>query len=66
MNCYLVISLQVNVIVAGLEDANSQTCSRNVVLGVDTSFKEAQSEGPFDAILLPGGAKGAEAFVAVI
>lgn len=49
---------------AGLLDANQQICSRNVILGVERSLKDAKGGGPYDAILLPGGAKGAEAFVA--
>jgi len=54
----------VEVTVAGLDNADPQVCSRNVSIVVDKSLKGAMDRGPFDAILLPGGAKGAEAFVA--
>lgn len=57
--------IQVKVTVAGLHDGNQQICSRQVILGVETSLKDAILKVPYDAILLPGGAKGAEAFVAV-
>jgi len=53
----------VEVTVAGLANSEVQKCSRNVLLGVETSLTEAKKGGPYDAILLPGGAKGAEAFV---
>jgi protein DJ-1 len=54
----------VEVTVAGLHGANIQICSRQVIIGVESSLQGASSGGPYDAILLPGGAKGAEAFVA--
>jgi len=54
----------VDVTVAGLHNADPQQCSRNVCIVVEKSLQEAKALCPFDAILLPGGAKGAEAFVA--
>lgn len=46
------------VVLAGLDGRDPVLCSRNVKLLPDCALAEAQ--GPFDAIVLPGGAKGAE------
>lgn len=39
--------------------------SRDVGVGAEVTLKEAVASGPFDAVILPGGAKGSEAFVQV-
>jgi len=40
------------------------TCSRNVIIRADALFAEV-SQKIYDAVVLPGGLKGAEAFAAV-
>lgn len=42
--------------VAGVEGTSAVKCSRDVVIVPDTSLAEACQKGPFDAIILPGGA----------
>ncbi len=60
------IIVKIEVTVAGLHDGNPQICSRQVILGVETSLKDVISGGCiYDGILLPGGLKGATAFVEV-
>lgn len=46
------------VVMAGLDGRDPVVCSRNVRLLPDCALGEAQ--GSFDAIVLPGGAKGAD------
>lgn len=53
--------LQVDVIIAGLTGKDVIVCSRKVAIQPDVSLDEATSQAPFDAIILPGGLKGAEA-----
>jgi protein DJ-1 len=48
-----------DVVLAGVDGRAPVTCSRQVVLVPDCALAEAQ--GTFDLIVLPGGAKGAEA-----
>jgi len=50
------------VVLAGVAGRDPVLCSRNIKLVPDCALSEAQ--GPFDAIILPGGAKGAEALAA--
>jgi protein DJ-1 len=52
----------VEVTVAGLQGAGPVTCSRQVKLLPDVALDSAR--GPFDAVVLPGGAQGAEALAA--
>lgn len=53
----------INVLVAGLQSAESIRCSRNVVIKPDTSLADALDRAAlFDVIVLPGGADGATAF----
>jgi len=51
-----------NVVLAGVMGCEPVLCSRNVKLLPDCALSEVQ--GPFDAIVLPGGAQGAEALAA--
>merc|ERR1739838_85909 len=51
----------VTVVVAGLNGSGPVKCSRDVVLVPDMSLEEAIAKGPYDAVVLPGGLKGAEA-----
>lgn len=46
--------------VGGVGGAESVRCSRDVVLLPDMSLEEAVAKGPYDAVVLPGGLKGAE------
>ncbi|XP_046672005.1 protein dj-1beta-like [Homalodisca vitripennis] len=46
----------VAVTVAGVEGSNPVKCSRDVVIVPDTSLAEAVKKGPYDALVLPGGA----------
>ncbi|XP_050712886.1 Parkinson disease protein 7-like [Eriocheir sinensis] len=50
----------VKVTVGGVGGAGSVLCSRDVVLLPDMSLEEAVAKGPYDAVVLPGGLKGAE------
>ncbi len=51
---------------AGLLGGEPVTCSRNVVVVPEGSLKEIMAAAaPFDAIILPGGLKGAESFANV-
>lgn len=50
----------VNVVVAGVNGSGPVKCSREVVLVPDMSLEEAITKGPYDAVVLPGGLKGAE------
>lgn len=52
----------IEVVVAGLEGDAPVTCSRGVRIVPDVSFAEAK--GPFDAVVLPGGAEGARRLAA--
>ncbi|EDQ89134.1 uncharacterized protein MONBRDRAFT_8547 [Monosiga brevicollis MX1] len=52
---------KLEVVLAGLESADPITCSRNVVLVPDMALAAAQASGPFDVLVLPGGAGGAAA-----
>jgi len=55
----------VEVTVAGLTGSGGLIMSRNVIVGAEMSLKEAMAANevaPFDAIILPGGLMGAEAF----
>ncbi|KAL1122126.1 hypothetical protein AAG570_003532, partial [Ranatra chinensis] len=54
----------VAVTVAGLPDCGPIKCSRDVVIHPDKSFEEAIKSGPYDAVILPGGLGGSEAFCA--
>lgn len=51
--------------VAGLCAAGDTVMSRNVIVGAEKSLTDALTSAPYDAIILPGGAKGSEAFVEV-
>lgn len=53
---------KMDVVVAGLTGADPVQCSRAVVLVPDVALAEAS--GDFDAMILPGGMGGAEAFAA--
>jgi protein DJ-1 len=52
----------IEVVVAGLQGTGAVTCSRQMKLLPDVALEAAQ--GPFDVVLLPGGAQGAEALAA--
>ena len=51
--------------VAGLLDSKPITGRNNIVVVPDGSLKEFIATGPYDAIILPGGLKGAEGFINV-
>ncbi|KAL3270550.1 hypothetical protein HHI36_021088 [Cryptolaemus montrouzieri] len=51
----------VNVTVAGLPNANTVKCSRQVNIVPDCSLVEAAKKGPYDVLVLPGGLGGAQA-----
>jgi protein DJ-1 len=50
------------VTVAGVQGTGAVTCSRQMKLLPDVALDSAQ--GPFDVVVLPGGAQGAEALAA--
>lgn len=53
----------VDVTIASLDGSGPVKMSRNVILMPHSSFEEALTKAPYDAIVLPGGLKGSEAFV---
>ncbi|KAH0950477.1 hypothetical protein HN011_008656 [Eciton burchellii] len=53
----------VDVMIASLSNNILVTCSRNVMIRTDALFTEVKQE-IYDAVILPGGLKGAEAFAA--
>ncbi|XP_078281417.1 Parkinson disease protein 7 homolog [Rhinoraja longicauda] len=50
----------ITVTVAGLASCESVTCSRDVVICPDSSLQDAIKQGPYDAVVLPGGNLGAQ------
>lgn len=50
----------VAVTLAGLDSAEAVECSRHVRIVPDKALEEASQEGPYDVIVLPGGAGGAK------
>ncbi|XP_047496070.1 Parkinson disease protein 7 homolog [Penaeus chinensis] len=52
----------IEVTVAGLAGAGAVKCSRDVVVMPDAALDDVAGKGPYDAIVLPGGLKGAESF----
>ncbi|KAJ3087684.1 Protein deglycase DJ-1zDJ-1 [Quaeritorhiza haematococci] len=53
---------KVDVTVAGLTGSQSVECSRKVVLVPDVALSDIKDKTAFDAVILPGGLGGAEAF----
>ena len=51
---------KIKVVIAGLDSADPVECSRQVKIVPDTSLDEALQQGPYDVIVLPGGAGGAK------
>ena len=51
---------KVEVIIAGLDSAEAVECSRGVKILPDSSLDSAAERGPFDVVVLPGGAGGAK------
>lgn len=49
-----------DVVLAGLDGTAPVLCSRNVQVLPDCALAAAIEKGPYDAVVLPGGAKGAE------
>ncbi|XP_060069297.1 Parkinson disease protein 7 homolog [Ylistrum balloti] len=52
---------EVAVTLAGLAGSEAVLCSRNVKLVPDMSLEEAMKSAPFDIVVCPGGAGGAQA-----
>ncbi|XP_070561712.1 Parkinson disease protein 7 homolog [Ptychodera flava] len=50
----------VKVTVAGLDGPGAVKCSRDVVITPDKSLEDAVKDGPYDAVVLPGGGKGSQ------
>ncbi|KAF4525072.1 hypothetical protein B566_EDAN001986 [Ephemera danica] len=50
----------VKVTIAGLAGNSAVICSRDVKIVPDDSLENAIKNGPYDAVILPGGLKGAE------
>eukprot|EP01137_Pigoraptor_chileana_P037042 Opistho-2@33550 len=51
---------EIDTFLAGIAGSHEVTCSRRVVIKPDGSLEDAKAKGPFDIIILPGGAKGAD------
>ncbi|CAH3181082.1 unnamed protein product [Porites lobata] len=49
---------KVKTVVGGLAGADPVTCSRYVVVKPDMSLEDAIKQGPYDAVILPGGLGG--------
>lgn len=45
---------------AGLSGDSPVLCSRKVFIKPDKSLTEALKAGPYDAVVIPGGGKGAQ------
>ncbi|XP_045161187.2 Parkinson disease protein 7 homolog [Mercenaria mercenaria] len=50
----------IEVTLAGLTGADPVLCSRNVKIVPDAALSDAVSKGPYDVVVCPGGAKGAQ------
>uniref|UniRef100_A0A8C7L7G4 protein deglycase n=1 Tax=Oncorhynchus kisutch TaxID=8019 RepID=A0A8C7L7G4_ONCKI len=48
------------VTLAGLTGKDPVQCSRDIYLVPDSSLEDARKQGPYDVVLLPGGALGAQ------
>ncbi len=51
---------KIDVTLAGLESTEFVECSRGVKIVPDCSLEQASSREPFDVVVLPGGAGGAQ------
>lgn len=51
---------EVDVTVAGLASSDPVLCSRNVKIVPDVALSDAKKTGPYDVVVCPGGAKGAQ------
>lgn len=51
--------------VGGLTGPDIVTCSRQVLIKPDTDLAGAIQNGPYDAVILPGGLQGATALAKV-
>ncbi|XP_058970493.2 protein/nucleic acid deglycase DJ-1-like isoform X1 [Pocillopora verrucosa] len=51
-------TIHVKTVIGGLTGADSVVCSRSVVIKPDMSLEDAVKQGPFDAVILPGGLGG--------
>uniref|UniRef100_A0A0B7BVV6 DJ-1/PfpI domain-containing protein n=1 Tax=Arion vulgaris TaxID=1028688 RepID=A0A0B7BVV6_9EUPU len=49
-----------DVVIAGVNGVGPVVCSRDVKIVPDKGLKEALAAGPYDVLVCPGGAKGAE------
>ena len=54
------------VTVGGLTGPNIVTCSRQVMIKPDMDLAAAIQNGPYDAIVMPGGLQGANALAKVV
>jgi protein DJ-1 len=50
----------IKVIVAGLTGKDPVQCSHDVVICPNASLEDAKKQGPYDAVVLPGGNLGAK------
>ena len=48
--------------VAGVDKDGPAKCSRDVVIQSDMNLSEAVKKGPYDVVVLPGGALGTKTF----
>ena len=55
---------KLQVVLAGLDSSSPVSCSRGVVIVPDMSLEEAMQQGPYDVVVLPGGARGARELAA--
>ena len=55
-----VFQVSVTVGGVGIGGGSKVVCSRDVVMLPDVSLEDAVAKGPYDAVVLPGGLKGAE------
>lgn len=51
---------KVKTVVGGLIGSDPVCCSRNVVVKPDMSLEDAIKQGPYDAVILPGGMGGSQ------
>ncbi|XP_068699362.1 protein/nucleic acid deglycase DJ-1-like [Montipora capricornis] len=51
---------KVKTVIGGLTGSDPVSCSRSVVVKPDMSLEDAIKQGPFDAVILPGGLGGTQ------
>lgn len=51
---------KISVTLAGIDSSLPVTCSRDIRIVPDVSLEVAATRGPYDVVILPGGARGVQ------